>query len=429
MIETIFTVVVMIVLMLLRFPVFYAMALAVVTFALVYAPIMQPEIVVQGFMQGLDNSAFTALVYFFVVGAVMNAGGMSDRLLDLARALLSHIRGGLSHANIASSMIFAGISGSAAADASAVGSVMIPAMKKDGYSPAYAAAVTATSATIGLVIPPSIPMVVFGLFTGADIARLFVAGILPGLAMGLFLLIASFFISWKRGYPAESWAGWSRVFVALRRSALALVLPVLVIGGMVGGVATVSEIGALAVVYAIFISLVVYRETTLPTFFKALIAAATDSAKVLIIVSVAGAFIWITARMGVANQFVDIISSSGWSPTVILAVTAVFLLLLGTVLDPIIIMIVVAPLVAPAAVLAGVDLTQLGIVVVLSSAIGLVTPPMGILLFITAAQSGAKVSEVVYEAGYFLIALVLLLAVVVAWSPLTLWLPDLLLSR
>ncbi len=429
MLATTITVGIMIGLMLLRFPVFYAMSLSIVAFAAIYAPIMRPAIVVQGLMQGLDNSAFTALVYFFVVGTIMNAGGMSARLLDLARALLAHIRGGLSHVNIGASMIFAGISGSAVADVAAVGSVIIPAMKRDGYSPAYAAAVTATSATIGLVIPPSIPMVVFALFTGADVARLFVAGILPGIGMGLFLLVVSIVISIRRNYPAQAWAGWMAVWTALRRSLLALMLPFVVIGGMIFGFATVSEIGAIAVVYAMAVSLFVYRETTLRSFIAALGDAAVDSAKILIIVAVSGAFIWITARMGVAGQFVAMSTDLALSPAMFLALTAVFLLILGTVLDPVIIIIVVAPIVAPTAAAAGVDILQFGIVVVLAGAIGLVTPPVGILLFITAAQANARVGHVVRESLVFIAALVLLLALVVAWPSLTLWLPEAIFGR
>lgn len=424
MIELGFTIAVMIGLMLLRIPVFLSMALATTAFAVVYAPIMQPSVIVQSFMRGLDNSAFTAIAYFFCAGAIMNGGGMSARLLELARALIAHIRGGLAHANISASVVFAGISGSAVADAAAVGSVMIPAMKRDGYSGAYAAAVTASSATIGLIIPPSIPMVIFALFTQADVTKLFLAGVLPGLLMGLFLLVASVIIAWRRGYHAHDWQGWRRVWAALRRSALALLMPVLVVGGMVSGVATVTEIGALAAVYAAFVSFVIYREASLGEMWRSVVQAAEDAAHILIIVAVSGAFVWISARTGAANQLALAVSSYPLDPALLLAAIAIALLLLGMVLEPVTLMIVVAPIVAGPAVLAGVDITQLGVVFVLSSAIGLVTPPVGVLLFITAAQAQAPVTAVVRESAIFLAALVALLMAVVFMPVLTLGLAE-----
>lgn len=424
MIELGFTIAVMIWLMLLRIPVFLSMALATTAFAVVYAPIMQPSVIVQSFMRGLDNSAFTAIAYFFCAGAIMNGGGMSARLLELARALIAHIRGGLAHANISASVVFAGISGSAVADAAAVGSVMIPAMKRDGYSGAYAAAVTASSATIGLIIPPSIPMVIFALFTPADVTKLFLAGVLPGLLMGLFLLVASVIIAWRRGYHAHDWQGWRRVWVALRRSALALLMPVLVVGGMVSGVATVTEIGALAAVYAAFVSFIIYREASLGEMWRSVVQAAEDAAHILIIVAVSGAFVWISARTGAANQLALAVSSYPLDPALLLAAIAIALLLLGMVLEPVTLMIVVAPIVAGPAVLAGVDITQLGVVFVLSSAIGLVTPPVGVLLFITAAQAQAPVTAVVRESAIFLAALVALLMAVVFMPVLTLGLAE-----
>lgn len=422
MIEIGFTVAVMLVLMLLRVPVFLAMALATFAFAAVFSPMMQPMVIAQSFMRGLDSNAFTAIAYFFAAGAIMNAGGMSERLLELARSLVAQFRGGLAHANIGASMVFAGVSGSAVADAAAVGSVMVPAMKRDGYSGAYSAAVTATSATIGLVIPPSIPMVVFALFTPAEASKLFVAGILPGLLMGVFLLITSVFIAIRRGYPAHSWQGWKRVWIAFRRSFLALLMPILVVAGLIGGFATVSEIGALAALYAAAISLLVYRDTTIRAFWRALIAAAGDSAKILIIIAISGAFVWISARAGVANQLAEAVTASQVGPTLVLAAIAIILLLLGTVLEPVTLLIVVAPIIAPAAILAGVDITQLGVVVVLASAIGLVTPPVGVLLFVTSAQADAPIAEVVRESAIFLCALIILLFSVVYWQPLTLFL-------
>ena len=422
MIEIGFTVAVMLGLLVLHIPVFLAMGLAAAAFAFAWSPLMKADLLAQTFMRGLDNQAFTAIVYFFAAGTIMNAGGMSKRLLELAQALISHIRGGLAHANIAASMVFAGVSGSAVADAAAVGSVMVPAMKKDGYAPEYSAAVTATSATIGLMIPPSIPMVVFALFTPADVTLLFLAGILPGILMGCFLLVVSAVVAHRRGYPAHRWQGLGRVWRALQASWLALLMPIIVIWGMVSGFATVSEIGAVAALYATVISLVVYREVTLPGLWEALTNAAANSAKILLVIAMSGAFVWIAARVGVAGELAAALTSTMLDPTAILALIAISLLVLGTVLEPVTLLIVVAPIIAPAAILAGIDITQLGIVFILASAIGLVTPPVGMLLYVTAAQARAPVLAVARESMLFLMALALLLAAIVIWPELSLFL-------
>lgn len=301
---------------------------------------------------------------------------------------------------------------------------MVPAMKHDGYPGAYAAAVTACSATIGLVIPPSIPMVVFGLFTGADIAHLFLAGILPGLLMGVFLLVASYWLAVQRGYPAFPWRGWKVLAGALAGASAALLLPVIVVAGLVLGLATTAEIGAVAAVYAALVSLVLYRDLTLPGLWRATVAAAADSARILIIIAVSGGFVWILSSLGVAREIAALISAAGLEGAALLLLVAVILLLLGMLLEPITLLIVVVPLLAPAVIAGGVDLVQFGVVAVLAASIGLVTPPVGILLYITAAQAGAGATAVIRESLPFLLALLLLLGLIAVVPALTLWLPG-----
>lgn len=407
-------------------PIFLAMGLAVVVFAVASAPMMPPLVVVQGLQRGLDTSAFTAIPYFFLAGAIMNAGGTSRRLLRLARALVAQVRGGLAHVNIAASVVFAGASGSAVADAAAVGSVIVPAMKRDGYPGAYAAAVTASSATIGLIIPPSIPMVIYALFTGTEIGALFLAGVVPGLAMGAFLLATSYVIARRRSYPALPWQGWRELGEAAREAALPLLMPVIVVAGLVGGFATASEIGAVAVAYALVLALVVHRDASPRDLWRATVQAALDSARVLAIIAVSGAFVWIVARIGLSAQLAAWLAEAQLGPTLLLLAIALVLLALGTVLEPTTILVVVVPVLVPAALVAGIDLVHLGIVVVLATAMGLVTPPVGILLYLTAAQAGAPALAVVRESLPFLAALAVLLLAIIFVPPIALWLPSLL---
>ncbi len=414
--------------LLIGIPVFLAMATAGAAYTIVFWPKVPTAIVAQGFVQGLDSYNFTAIVFFFLVGEIMNQGGISKRLLRFARALVGHIRGGLSHVNILASMVFAGVSGSAAADAAAIGSVMIPAMKKEGYSPGYAAAVTAASATIGPIIPPSIPLVVFGLFALTSIGKLFLGGVVPGILMGMFLLVASYIISRRRNYPASQWAGWREILSAARSSLLALVMPVLVVFGLVSGVATVTEIGAIAAVYAIVVSVFVYRELSLGDLWGSLIKAGIDATKVLAIISVAGLFIWIVANMGLARAIAAWIGGQTGDPLLVLVIFAVVLLIVGTILEPITILVVIVPLMIPTAVSVGIDLTHFGIVAVLATLIGLTTPPVGFLIYLTGAQAEASVISVIRELTPFVVALLLLLAAVVVFPPLTTFLPNLLLG-
>jgi tripartite ATP-independent transporter DctM subunit len=417
---------VLLIFMIVGSPVFLSMALATTAYTLVFWPKVPLMVVAQGFIQGLDNYNFAAIVFFFLAGEVMNAGGISDRLLRFTKACFGHIRGGLSHVNILASMVFAGVSGSALADASAIGSIMIPAMKREGYSSAYSAAVTAASAIIGPVIPPSIPMVIFGLFAMTSIGKLFLAGIVPGVLMGLFLLSASYFVSRSRDYPATQWAGWREIIRAGVNSFLALIMPLVVVAGLVGGLATVGEIGAVAAGYAIFVSMVFYQKLSFANLWQVICKVGFDSCKVLIIVSVAGLFIWIVGNMGIAKALASWIGSLTSDPMLILALIAIALLIGGTLLDPVTLFVVFVPILVPTARIVGIDLTHFGIVAVLATMLGLITPPVGILIFLTSAQASTPARMIIKELLPFIMALFLLLAALIMFPKLTLWLPQLL---
>jgi len=411
--------------LLLGVPVFLAMAAASAVCTIAFWPKVPALVIGQGFVQGLDSYNFAAILFFCLAGEIMNAGGISERLMRLANACVGHIRGGLSHINVLVSMVFAGVSGSAVADAAGIGSILIPAMKKAGYPGSYAAAVTAASATIGPVIPPSIPLVVYGLFAMTSVGKLFVAGVIPGLLMGVFLLVVSFWVSRRRGYPARPWQGWRELAAAAGTSLSALLMPVIVIVGLVGGVATVTEVGALATLYAVLVSLLVYREMTIAELWQAVRRASINAAAVLIVISVAGLFIWIVGNMGVARVLAGGITALSTDPVVVLALFAVVLIVAGLVLEPVTILVVLVPLMVPAAREVGIDLVQFGLIAVLSTLIDLITPPVGFLIFLTAVQAESSALDVVRELAPFLAALLLLLAAIVLFPPLTLWLPGL----
>lgn len=409
-------------------PVFLCLALSIVTYGAVYWPKLPPEIIVQGFLQGVDNYGLLAIPFFFLVGEILNVGGIGRRLVEVATAIAGHVRGGLSHVNVLVSMVFAGISGSAIADASAVGSLMIPAMKRSGYPGPYSAAITAAAATIGPIIPPSIPFVLYAFFSQTSVSDLFLAGIVPGLLMGVFLLAATVVIGVRRNYASSPWPGWRFVMRSIARTAPALVLPVFVVAGVVSGVATVTEIGALGALYAAAISML-NRELTLVSLWTAICRAGMESCRVLIVLSVAGTFMWIMGNMNLARGLAQGLMTISRDPLVILTLIALFLLVAGCLLDPVTILLVFVPMFMPVVRLSGIDPIQFGVVVVFATSLGLLTPPVGFLIYLTAAQAEASSAEVIRELWVFIAALTVLLALLVAFPALSTALPGLLAGK
>jgi tripartite ATP-independent transporter DctM subunit len=353
----------------------------------------------------------------------MNHSGITERLLKFSSALLGHIKGGLSHVNIVASMIFSGVSGSAVADTSAVGSVLIPAMKKEGYHSAYAAAVTAASSTIGPIIPPSIPFVIFGLLANASIGDLFLAGVVPGLLMGVFLLISSYIISLRRNYPANARASLKILAKSFLDAFLALLMPIIIVGGITTGIVTPTEAGVVAVVYAILIGLFVYKGFKIWELPRILKDSMLNSGLILIIIATTGLFSYLVADMRAGEllaKFFTSISSEKW---VILTMIVVFFIIWGCILDPITALVVLVPLLIPVTNAIGIDTIHFGVIIVLTLMIGLVTPPVGIVLYLGAALAKCSFEEVVKESALFLVALFLVLAICTYLEGVVLWLP------
>ena len=402
-------------------PIFLSMGLACVLFALIYqVPLF---LMAMSYIRGLDSFAYLAVPLFFLAGDLMNASGITDRLLKFSSALIGHIRGGLSHVNIVASMIFSGVSGSAVADTSAVGSVLIPAMKKEGYHRAYAAAVTAASSTIGPIIPPSIPFVIFGLLACTSIGDLFLAGVVPGVLMGVFLLISSYIISIRRKYPAHSRASIKLLVRSFLDAFLALLMPVIIVGGISTGIVTPTESGVVAVVYGILIGLFVYRGFKFRDLPRILLDSILNSGMILIIIATTGLFTYLVADMQAGElmvKFFTTLSSNKW---VILTMIVVFFLIWGCVLDPLTALLVLVPLLIPVVDAVEINTIHFGVVIVLTLMIGLVTPPVGIVLYLAAALAKCTFEDVVKESLLFLAALFLVLGVCMYWPDLVLWLP------
>ena len=355
----------------------------------------------------------------------MSGGGITERMVKFCQSFIGHIRGGLSHVNIIASMIFSGVSGSSVADASAIGSVLIPSMKKDGFPSDYTAAVTASSATIGPVIPPSIPLVVYGLIAHLSIGKLFLAGATPGILMGVYLLVVSFIISRRRNYPYTKRAT-LRQIVSTTLSALpAVIMPGIILGGILTGIVTPTEAGVIAVVYGMIVGIFAYGELRVRDIPKILGDTMANSAKILIIIATTGIFCWIIANMGLGDSLVNLFLSISTNKYVILAILNVFFLFWGCFFDPITALVIIVPILIPLAQQVGIDLIHFGLIVILNLQIGGLTPPVGILIFLCASMSGAKIGGVIRENIPFLIALLLVL-IIATYLPVTvMWLPNL----
>jgi tripartite ATP-independent transporter DctM subunit len=404
-------------------PVFISMGLSSLIYIL-FLPQKIPLLVIPSNMIGmLDSYGFLAIPFFFLAGDLMNTGGITKRLVEFAAALVGHIKGGLSHVSIIANMIMAGVSGSAIADASATGSVLIPAMKKDGYPGPYSAAVVAAAATIGPIVPPSIPMVIYGLLVNVSIGKLFLAGAVPGFLMGLYLIVTSYLISKKRNFPARPRATLQQMALALVRSSFAIMMPLIIILGIVLGVVTPTEAGVVAVFYALFVGLFIYRELhwkDVPKIFK---DSMIGSSYIMIILASSGVFSWLIASMGageILSRFFTSISTNKW---VILAILNAFFLLWGCLLDPNTGLVVVVPMLMPLIEKLGIDPVHFGVVIILNLMIGLVTPPVGFLAYLTTTIAGARFEEVVRESWVFILALILALLTSTFFPGLVMWLP------
>jgi len=381
--------------------------------------------VVQRMFSGTDSFHLMAVPLFMYAGVIMEKGGISNRLIDFANALTGWLPGGLAAVSIVSAMFFAGISGSAAADAAAVGAVLIPAMKRSGYPSDFAAAVQASGGSLGVVIPPSIPMIIFGFLTGASISQLFAAGILPGLLIGMSLIIVSTIIAKKNGYSPDTPFSWANINRTFLRAFLALGAPIIILGGILFGIFTATESAAVAVVYALFVSMVVYRQIGVRDIFPIFKQASITSSVVMFIIATASVFSWIAAIEEIPAALAGSLLGMTQDPTWLLLLINIVLLVAGTFVETTAALILLVPMIIAMLPSLGIDLIQLGVIVVTNLSIGMLTPPMGICLIVSSAISGDSIGAVSRRVMPFLMILIVDLLIITFYSPLTMWMARL----
>jgi tripartite ATP-independent transporter DctM subunit len=409
-------------------PLAFAILGASVATILLYRPGLPIELVAQHVVAGIDNFPLIAVALFLFSGELMNSGGITRRIVDFASTLVGHIRGGLGHVTVLASMIISGISGSAVADAAATGSVMVPAMKRAGFPPAFSAALCETAAVMGPIIPPSIPMVIYAILVEVSVGRMFVAGIIPGILMGVFLMLAVYAVSRRRNYPFGRWGGLAAVVAAFWAALAALATPVIILGGILGGIFTVTEAGAIACVYCVLIAVLIYRQLGWRELGTALVTAARGTAAVMLIVGASGLMGWLIADLQINKQAADLIFHLTQSPWIFLAIINVFFLIVGMFMDPLAALIVFVPILLPAAVSLGIDPIHFGVVIVINLMIGLCTPPVGYLIYLMANVANEPPQRVIRESLPFLGVLLLTLIATTFVPALTLALPRLILG-
>jgi tripartite ATP-independent transporter DctM subunit len=377
-------------------------------------------------LQGLYKSFVLLAVPLFITAAnIMNAGTITDRLLNFCIAVVGRFKGGLGHVNVVASLIFSGMSGSAVADAAGIGKIIIGMMTKDGrYTRGYAAAITAASATIGPIIPPSIPMVLYSVISDTSIGYLFLAGIVPGLIMGLVLMIMNTIIAHKRNFVTETPVPLKKLPKTTIRAFPALLMPAILLYGIYGGVTTPTEAAAIAALYALFLTGVLYKSVSLKSLYEILVDSAKSSAAVGVVIG--GAFIlnYIVITENIPGIMTNFLQGIDISPLAFLLFVNVIVLLLGCFLDATTIILVIIPLFIPVCKALGIDLIHFGVLVVVNSMIGLITPPYGILLFVINAVTGISLKEMIAEIWIFIFVLLIALGIMILFPGLILWLPE-----
>ncbi len=404
-------------------PIALAMIIAAVTYLAMSGQDL--SLAAEQIMQGLFNSFILLAVPLFIIAAnIMNAGTISDRLLNFCVAVVGRFRGGLGHVNIVASLIFSGMSGSAIADAAGVGKIIIQMMTKEGRYPlSFAAAITAASATIGPVIPPSIPMVMYALVSDTSVGYLFLGGVTPGLIMGGVLMVMVAYISKKRDFVTEEGTPLRDIPKLAVNAFPALMMPVILLFGIYGGATTPTEAAAVAATYAFVLAVVFYRAISLRGTYDILSSSARSSAAVGLVIGGALIFNYIVASENIPGAVAGFMRSLELSPVVFMLVVNIILLLIGCVLDATTILLVIVPLFLPACRELGIDLIHFGVVVVVNTMIGLITPPYGILLFVINATTGAPMKGMIREVLPFLAVLILALMMLTFIPGLVLWLP------
>ena len=417
-----------IILIFFRFPIALAICLACAGSIAFFSDI--PIIVmVQRMVIGIDSFVLLAIPLFILTGNLMNAGGITDRLFFFARGLVGHVRGGLGQANIIASMIFSGMSGSAVADAGGLGIIEIKAMTDQGYPKEFSGAITIASSVIGPVIPPSIPMVLYGALAEVSVGRLFMGGIIPGILVGISLMILVYTMSIKRNYPRDKRISFKEFLIRFEKAFLPVLTPVIILGGIISGIFTPTEAAAVAAVYAFALSFFVYRTLKIKNIPKILLDTMVTTAIVTFIISNASSFSYLLILGDISGKLVNALTAITMNRYVMLLILNIVLLFFGCVMEAGVALILLVPILVPLLNIVGIDLVHFGVVMTLNLMIGVATPPIGMSLFVVSQISNMKIEDLMRSILPFLIPLIIVLFIITYIPILVTWIPNLVFSR
>ncbi len=408
-------------------PVAFAIGLSSI-FTVFYIGDLPLSLIAQRFGNGVDSFPLLAIPFFILAGSLMNRGGLAQRLVDFASCLVGFIRGGLAMVNTVANMFIAGISGSSVADAAAIGSTLIPSMKKKGYDEGFAPAVIASASTMGIIIPPSIPIILFGVMSGESIGMLFLAGAIPGVLIGVSIMATTFLLAVKNPdkFPKEAFPSLIEFWANFKKASLALIMPLFVVGGIIFGVVTPTEAAVVAVVYSLIVGAFVYKELKLNHFKDIMSETITGTAGTMLLVGTASLFGWILSYEQIPSQIGEWIQGISSNPSIIMLVIIILLLITGMFMDLTAALIILTPVLLPIATTAGFDPIHFGIVMIVALAIGLITPPVGVCLFVCCNIAKVSISRISKAIVPLIVAMVIMLFVISYIPQVSLFLPNLL---
>jgi len=382
-------------------------------------------VIIHRMVNGVDSFPLLAIPFFILAGNLMNSAGITNRIFAFATACIGWLRGGLGHVNIIASVLFAGMSGAAVADAGGLGTIEIKAMRDAGYDDDFAVAVTAASSTIGPIIPPSLPMVVYGVMASASVGQLFAAGFIPGLLMAVALMLLVSWYARKRNYPRDARFNIRLLGTTFKRAFLSLLTPVIIVGGILTGAFTPTEAAISACVYALFLGIIVYRTLNWKRLLHVSMESIETSAIILFIVAAASIFAWILTSNRVTEQFAGMIMGITENPILILLLLNLVLFVVGCFMETVAAITILVPVLLPIAVSVGVDPVHFGVIMVLNLMIGLLTPPVGMVLYVLSRVAGISFERCSAATLPFLFPLVVVLAIITFFPAFSMWLPTL----
>lgn len=382
-------------------------------------------VVIHRMVNGVDSFPLLAIPFFILAGNLMNTSGITERIFDFAKAIFGWMRGGLGHVNVGASVIFAGMSGAAVADAGGLGAIEIKAMRDANYDPGFAVGITAASSTIGPIIPPSLPMVIYGVVAGASIGQLFAAGFVPGLLMAASLMVMiALYARWRK-YPIDQAFSFTVLWSTFKRAFLSLLTPLIIVGGILSGAFTPTEAAIAACAWAMILGLFVYRTLTLKRFLRVSFDTIETTSVVLFIVAAASIFAWILTSNRAPEQFAALILTISDNPWIVLLLINLILLVVGCFLETVAAITILTPVLLPIAIKMGIDPVHFGVIMVLNLMIGLLTPPIGMVLYVLSRVSGVPFERCVTATAPFLVPLFFVLILITFVPALTMWLPTL----